>query len=215
MKVQLKQVGKRYQYEWILRGIDLELAGPGQYAVSGPNGSGKSTFLKMLSGHLTPSEGSMHFSRDGRALDINQVYRYLTFAAPYIDLIEELRLREAVDFHRRFKPLLPGIDSPALVRLLGFERAAGKQIRFFSSGMKQRLKLALAICSQSDMILLDEPTSNLDQQGISWYRQLIEQYTRDRLLIVASNAEVDFDFCRERIAIPDYKKRRKGSKTRP
>ena len=205
MRVELKKAGKRYQYEWIIRGMDLSLTAPGQYAVSGPNGSGKSTFLKLLSGHLTPSEGSVQFFIQDRPVEVHQIYRHLTYAAPYIDLIEELDLTEAIDFHRRFKPLKDNLDTVGLIQLLGFQRSAKKQIRFFSSGMKQRLKLALAICSRSSFLLLDEPTSNLDQQGIQWYRQLIEDFASDRLIVVASNAEVDYDFCQERIAIPDFK----------
>lgn len=212
MKVQLKGLGKRFQFDWVLRGIDLELETPGQYAVRGPNGSGKSTFLKMLCGHLSPSEGKIQFFVQDQIIDPNKVYQHLTYAAPYIDLIEELTLEEAIDFHQRFKPLLAGLDRKKMITLLDFERSAKKQIRYFSSGMKQRLKLALAICSASDMVLLDEPTSNLDEQGIEWYRSLIDQYTPGRLLVIASNASVDFDFCNVQIPIIDYKQKGRRKK---
>ena len=212
MKVQLENVGKRFQYDWIIRGISLEFSAPKQYAITGPNGSGKSTLLKMLCGHLSPSEGKIRFSKDGKAIDPNQVYQHITYAAPYIDLIEEMTLQEAIDFHQGFKNLLPGLDRDTLIERMGFEKAAKKPIRFFSSGMKQRLKLALAICSEADLLILDEPSTNLDEPSIQWYRDLLQEYAQDRLLIIASNAQVDFDFCKERVSVLNYKKRKKGKR---
>lgn len=207
MKVQLNQVGKRFKYEWIFRGIDREFQSGQSYAIQGPNGSGKSTFLKILSGHLSPSKGKISFYQDERTIDINQVYQSISYAAPYIDLIEDFTLKEAIDFHRRFKPLLEGLSTKDLIRILNFEKSTHKAVKYFSSGMKQRLKLVLALCSRADLILLDEPGTNLDQQGIEWYRSLVERFYRDRLLIIASNVKADFDFCDQHLNILDYKKK--------
>lgn len=205
MKIELAGIGKRYRMDWILRDVSLSFEAGKQYAITGPNGSGKSTLLKILSGHLTPSRGSIRFSLDGKALETGSVYQYLSFAAPYIDLIEELALAEALLFHTRFKPLLGGLEPQGMIELLGFGKSRNKHIRNFSSGMKQRLKLALAICSDTPLLLLDEPTTNLDKEGIAWYRRLIDTYTAGRLLIVASNVDVDFEFCEERVEIMGYK----------
>ena len=207
MKVQLNQVGKRFKYEWIFRGIDREFQSGQSYAIQGPNGSGKSTFLKILSGHLSPSKGKISFYQDERTIDINQVYQSISYAAPYIDLIEDFTLKEAIDFHRRFKPLLEGLSTKDLIRILNFEKSTHKAVKYFSSGMKQRLKLVLALCSRADLILLDEPGTNLDQQGIEWYRSMVERFYRDRLLIIASNVKADFDFCDQHLNILDYKKK--------
>ena len=208
MKVQLKQVGKRFKYEWIFKGIDKDFVSGQSYAIQGPNCSGKSTLLKILSGHLSPSKGKIEFSSQGQSIDINQVYKSLTYAAPYIDLIEDFTLTEAIDFHQKFKPLLEGFDTRALIQLLRFERSADKAVKFFSSGMKQRLKLVLALASDSEMVLLDEPGTNLDTQGIEWYRELIERFSADRLVIIASNVKEDFDFCDHQMNILDYKTRK-------
>ncbi len=205
MKIELDNVGKRYRMEWILRGVSLQFEAGKQYAITGPNGSGKSTLLKILSGHLTPSKGSARFFHQNTPLDNTGVYRYLSYAAPYIELIEELSLWEALQFHLRFKPLRNGIGADEVLGLLRFKKARNKAIRDFSSGMKQRLKLALAICSDTPLLLLDEPTTNLDKEGVAWYRQLIDDYSTGRLLIVASNVDVDFDFCEERVDILQYK----------
>jgi ABC-2 type transport system ATP-binding protein len=207
MKIELDTVGKRYRSEWILRNINLSFEAGKSYAVTGPNGSGKSTLLKMLSGHLTPSKGKLRFSQDGKSLEVDQVFQYLSYSAPYIDLIEDFTLWEALKFHYQFKPLMPGTTLESLYQRLNFKKARNKLVRDFSSGMKQRLKLLLAICSDTPLLLLDEPTTNLDQEGMQWYRQLIDEFTNERLLIIASNVDVDFDFCEERVDILAYKKK--------
>lgn len=206
MKIKLKGVAKRFRLEWILRKVDLELHSGRSYAISGPNGSGKSTLLKILAGHLTPSRGTVTFwENDQVPMPRDQLYRHLCYAAPYVELIEEYTLREALNFHQGFKPFLDQMSSSDIIELLDFQKSKNKNVRDFSSGMRQRLKLVLALCSEADFIILDEPTTNLDSQGVDWYRQLIDQYKRDRLLIVASNVDVDFDFCEERVNVVDFK----------
>lgn len=207
MRIELDTVGKRYRSEWILRNINLSFEAGKRYAVTGPNGSGKSTLLKILSGHLTPSKGKIRFSLDGELLNVDQVFQYLSYTAPYIDLIEDFTLWEALKFHFQFKKLMPGASLDSLYQRLNFKKARNKLVRDFSSGMKQRLKLLLTICSDTPMLLLDEPTTNLDQEGMQWYRQLIDDFTNDRLLIIASNVAIDFDFCEERVDILAYKKK--------
>jgi len=207
MRIELQNVAKRYKLEWVLRHVNLDLQSDKNYAITGPNGSGISTLMKMLSGHLSPSKGNIHFYKKDKKLPAEDMYRHLSFAAPYIELIEEFTLVEALQFHQKFKPFIHHQSLQDVIALLGFERAKNKPIRHFSSGMKQRLKLALAICSHTSLLLLDEPTATLDRQGIGWYQDLIDQFTSpDRLIIVASNVEDDFFFCQERIDILDFKK---------
>lgn len=205
MKVELQHLGKRYRHEWVLRNVTWNVQAPGRYAVTGPNGSGKSTLLRLLSGQLSPSKGRINFSRQNQPIESALIYRHLSYAAPYIELIEEFTLQEAIAFHRRFKPLYQDMTPEQLIELLGFQKSAHKPIRFFSSGMKQRLRLALAICAQSELLLLDEPSTNLDAQGINWYRQLVEDFGANRLIIVASNAEVDYAFCTEHVDVMAFK----------
>lgn len=210
MEIELTQVGKKYLLEWVLRGVDYHFLAGGRYAITGPNGSGKSTLLKMICGHLTPSKGTLNYRQNGKKIDRSEVYRLLSYAAPYIELIEEFTLEEALQFHRQFKSFQGGLDDKALIALLGFERSAKKMIRNFSSGMKQRLKLAMNICSDTPLLLLDEPTTNLDQQGVEWYAQLIADYGAERTIIVASNVDVDYAFCTETLDIRNYKNKIKA-----
>lgn len=205
MQIQLSSISKRYRREWIFKKVTQVFEAPQSYAILGPNGSGKSTLLRILSGHLTPTKGTINFDYSGQKIDTDSVYQYISYAGPYIDLIEELTLAEAIAFHQRFKTFQKQLHIESLIQLLGFEKSTNKQIRNFSSGMKQRLKLALSICSDTPVLLLDEPTTNLDKQGMAWYLDLVRQYTDERLVIVASNVDVDYGFCQEHLNILDYK----------
>lgn len=211
MRIELAQVGKRYGRDWVLRGIDLQMEASNSYAVTGPNGSGKSTLLRILAGHLTPGKGRIAFFQGQQPIPATIVYKHLAYAAPYIELIEELTLTEALQFHARFKPFASGITTPGLIELAGLQKSAHKPIRHFSSGMKQRVKLAMAICSPAPLLLLDEPTTNLDEQGTAWYLQLMSDFAAGRLIVVASNLPLDYSFCTAHINILDYKTKQQAA----
>ena len=206
MHIKVQQVGKRYLRSWIFRGIDLEFQGDRIYGLTGYNGSGKSTLLQILAGFLSPSEGEINFEEAGEAIKRDDIHKYLSFSSPYTELIEELTLEEHLKFHQKLRPFIDGLEVDALMDLMELSDEWDKQVRYFSSGMKQRLKLGLSILSNSSFILLDEPGSNLDSQSIQWYLNLIRTYRRDRLLIIASNTEEDLSLCQERISIESYKK---------
>jgi ABC-type multidrug transport system ATPase subunit len=205
MRIKLSQAGKRFNREWIFRKADLELVSGNAYAITGPNGSGKSTLLQSIGGMLQLSEGSISFESTKATLDSENYFTQLTYCAPYLDIIEEMTFREFLDFHTRFKPLLNGFTIDQVVEAVDLGHASGKQIRNYSSGMKQRVKLAQAIFSSAEIILLDEPCSNLDRKGIELYHSLISRYCLDRLVIVCSNDEVEYSFCKEVFSILDFK----------
>lgn len=206
MNILLENLGKRYRYDWIFRGLDYQFSPEKRYAILGSNGSGKSTLMKVLSGHLSPSKGQISFDLEGKKISPDVIYKYVSYAAPYIDLIEEFTLEEAIGFHRSLKPLLPGLDAARIFDILALPRARQKEIRHFSSGMKQRLKLILALASDTPILLLDEPSTNLDIQGIEWYKGLIQEYATNRLTIIASNDPHDLDICTGHLNMLDYKK---------
>jgi ABC-type multidrug transport system ATPase subunit len=216
--IHLDNVGKRFRYEWIFKGMSQTFEAGEKYAILGPNGSGKSTLMKVLSGHLSPSVGDLSFSyfteNKTEKLAIEDVYKHISYAAPYIDLIEEMTLVEMIEYYFSFKKIRKGLTTKDLIEILDFKKSINKQIRFFSSGMKQRLKLVLAICADTPILLLDEPTTNLDAQGVAWYQQLISENMGllsentegvSRLIVVASNIEHDYHFCSKFINILDYK----------
>lgn len=205
MKINLQNAGKRFNREWIYRGVTLELSSQNAYAITGPNGSGKSTLLQAIGGMMQLSEGSVQYATDNGQLANEEVYKHVTFCAPYLDVIEEMTLLEFLQFHQQFKSFLPSVTPKEIISEVGLVNAATKQIRYYSSGMKQRVKLAQAIYSDAAIVLLDEPCSNLDAKGIELYHSLIQKYCKERLVIVCSNDEVEYKFCNEVISILNYK----------
>lgn len=204
MEITLDNVGRRFNQEWIFRNLSYSFDSSGNYAVLGPNGSGKSTLLSVLLGSLSLSEGNISYKEE---VDLRSeaVYSKMSLAAPYLDLIEEFTLQETIDFHFQFKKPHPRVDKNAILELLGLGKAQDKALKYFSSGMKQRTKLVLACCADTPVLILDEPTSNLDNQGVNWYHDLIERFTADRLVIIGSNQQHEYSFCHDYIQITDYK----------
>ncbi|MEZ2446254.1 ATP-binding cassette domain-containing protein [Chitinophaga sp. RCC_12] len=205
MTISLNQTGKRFNYDWIFRRVTLTFSEGQRYAILGPNGSGKSTLLQVISGAIQHNEGAVTYSTPEKPIASDAFFQYCAIAAPYLELIEEFTLTEIIRFHQQFKNFLPGITPAIAMQLVGLEKAANKQLRNFSSGMKQRIKLALAILSDVPVLLLDEPCTNLDAAGIAVYQQLINEYGGNRLIIVSSNDEQEYFMCREHIHILDYK----------
>lgn len=205
MTITLNNIGRRFNRDWIFRGIHHTFTSGESYAILGPNGSGKSTLLQILNGSLSPSIGTIDFTFQEKQIEIDQVFQYLSLAAPYLEVIEEFTLSEMVDFHFKFKTYKEGVDKKHLINLLNLPKSEHKLIKYFSSGMKQRLKLILAFCADTPMLMLDEPTSNLDHQGVDWYLSLVEQFATGRLTIICSNQEHEYGFCKQRLSISDYK----------
>lgn len=205
MTISLSDAGKRYNRDWIFRHVNYNFEAGNSYAITGPNGSGKSTLLQAISGSLHLNEGNIEYKTSGKELKSEEVYRHVSICAPYLELIEEMTLKEFLDFHQGFKPFLPGITTASAITAMGLEKAVHKQIRYYSSGMKQRVKLAQCIFSDTHVVLLDEPCTNLDAAGIELYHLLVSAYCNNRLVVVSSNDEVEYRFCKERINISDYK----------
>jgi len=205
MQITLQEAGRRFNRDWIFKGIDYNFSSGNSYAVLGPNGSGKSTLLQLLNGSLSPSAGKVTFTENNEALDVEKVFQHISLAAPYLELIEDFSLTEVIDFHFQFKRYITGIGRTELINLLGMKASRNKLVKYFSSGMKQRLKLALAFCSDTAILMLDEPTSNLDKQGNDWYMQLVKEMAGNRLIIVGSNQEHEYSFCSNQLMLTDYK----------
>lgn len=205
MTITLQNIGRRFNRDWIFRGIDYTFTIGESYAILGPNGSGKSTLFQVVNGSLSPSVGTISYNFDGANIAAENIFQKLSLAAPYLELIEEFTLSEMIDFHFKFKAYKDGMDKNAVIDVLNMHSNANKLIRYFSSGMKQRLKLALAFCSDTPILMLDEPTSNLDAQGVDWYLSLVEKFALNRLTIICSNQPHEYSFCGHELNISDYK----------
>ncbi|HWR32424.1 MAG TPA: ATP-binding cassette domain-containing protein [Chitinophagaceae bacterium] len=214
MTISLSDAGKRFNRDWIFRHFNYTFDSGQSYAITGPNGSGKSTLLQALSGGMMLNEGSIEFRvgsqesgvSNSTIISSEKIYNHISICAPYLEVVEEMTLKEFLEFHQGFKPFLKGITADSIIADLGLEKAINKQIRYYSSGMKQRVKLAQCIFSDTAIVLLDEPCTNLDAAGIALYHSLIETYCKDRIVIVSSNDEVEYRFCEKKINMSDYKK---------
>ena len=202
MQISLQQASKRFNKEWIFRNLDYTFELGQHYALIGNNGSGKSTLLQIIAGYSSLTKGTIHWSDN----DHTTIFQQLSFAAPYLELVEEFTTMEQFDFHATFKTLQSSISVNDIIERIGLKNSAHKQIRYFSSGMKQRLKLALAILSDTPLLLLDEPCSNLDKEGYTLYAELIQQFAQHKLIIVGSNDPQEYAFCNQQVNLMDYKK---------
>lgn len=214
MTISLSDAGKRFNRDWVFRHFTYTFESGQSYAITGPNGSGKSTLLQVLSGSMHFNEGRCEWAAGtepgvegipARMIPAERVYDHVSICAPYLEVVEEMTLKEFLEFHQGFKPFMPGITIDSIIAQVGLERSADKQIRYYSSGMKQRVKLAQCIFSDTAILLLDEPCTNFDSAGVALYQQLITEHCGQRLVVVSSNDEVEFQFCRQRINMADYK----------
>lgn len=206
MTISLSDLGKRFNRDWIFRRLTYEFSAGNSYALIGPNGSGKSTLLQVIGGALFFNEGTIRYTDTAhQEIKDELVFKQVAIAAPYLELIEEMTGQELLDFHQTFKPFMKGKNSAAILHEVGLSDAAQKQIRYYSSGMKQRLKLAQSFFCDTPVLLLDEPCTNLDQNGIELYHRLLSLYTQNRIVIIASNDPVEYKFCQQQLLLSEYK----------
>lgn len=200
MELQIARAGKRFNRDWIFRGLNCHIPSGAHVLITGPNGSGKSTLLQALSGFLSLSEGAISYTDRGTPLEANLVWRHVALCTPYLDLFEELTLEEHVNYQNGFRSFMDGCSPESVIVRTGLSEHKNKRLKNFSSGMRQRLKLALALMSDASLILLDEPVSNLDRQGTAWYRELLSEFADDRTVVVSTNHNAD-EYLRSDIAI--------------
>lgn len=206
MKISLQNAGKRFGSDWIFRHLNLDFEQGTKTALLGSNGSGKSTLLRVCSAYFSLSEGSIDFHLNREKILIDQVYSSISIAAPYLELPGLFNLQESIEFHFNFKTALRQLSAEEIIELSGLADHRHKQIKHFSSGMKQRLKLILAICTESSLLLLDEPSTNLDAAAIAWYNKLLHDFSDDRTIIIASNhSQAEFEICNKSIELSTIK----------
>jgi ABC-type multidrug transport system ATPase subunit len=203
-RLHASELCQAYNRRYIFKGVSLDVTPETPTVILGANGSGKSTLLKTLAGALMPFEGSVSLTVDG--LEVEELYARIALAAPYLELIEEYTLREFLSFCRELRPWRSGWTNEKIIQLAYLEEAADRELKYFSSGMKQRVRLVFAALADTPVLLLDEPTSNLDRKGIDWYVKLMDEHRKNRIVIVASNEnQEEYYFCDQQLRIEDYK----------
>jgi len=203
MDIVIEDLGKKFKHNWIFRHINTTFKSGETHAIIGNNGSGKTTLLKILAGITPLTEGKIVYKKGKDFYHANSIFNRLTLAGPYTELIEEFTLQELFLFYTKFKKVSVSFDE--LLSLTNFKNVEKLQIKNFSSGMKQKLKIALALFTKTEIILLDEPTSNLDKDNINWYLEIIKQAIKGKTLIICSNQEYEYSFCQSVINVNMYK----------
>ena len=199
MKIILKNIGKRFNKEWIFRNVSHEFSIGNKYAILGTNGSGKSTLLQIIAGAMSQTEGEIILNSE---ITSENIFQHISFASPYLELPEEMTWKESVRFHSKFKKYVSGFSEEKIISLSGLESSADKELRNFSSGMKQRARLSLAILSNTPLLLLDEPSTNLDQNAVKWYQNLVAEFAKEKLVIVCSNYnKEEYSFCNKEFVL--------------
>lgn len=203
MRITGNNLGKKFSRNRVFRNISFEIQENSSLVILGPNGSGKSTLLKIISAAMLPDEGSIFWYYKQREVPAEDVFRHVGIATPYMELIEDFTLKESIDFHSKFKAFPEGWNTARLIEYSGLTKSSDKLVRNFSSGMKQKLKLLLAVASHSSLVLLDEPCSHLDSGAIAWYQQLVEDFGQNKTFIVCSNHQSqEYSYCKNELKIP-------------
>ena len=201
IEVNLLQLGKRFGTQWLFKDLSAQMRQGKSYAITGNNGSGKSTLLQMIFGYQTPTKGKLQVQNHQTPILPADVFKYTSFVAPYLELPEELTLVEQLHFHHQFKPLQSQVTITQLIEEIGLTASTHKKIKHFSSGMKQRVKLAQAFYSNTPILLFDEPCTNLDEKGMTWYQEQMKKCKINRLVVIASNQKEEYAFVDEVFAI--------------
>ncbi|MFQ3577058.1 MAG: ATP-binding cassette domain-containing protein [Cytophagales bacterium] len=197
MRLTLKNISKKFASQMLYENLNKTLHSGQSWAITGKNGSGKSTLLQIIAGTAQPSKGEVTYEQHQKTIPPDFWYRHLSIVAPYVNLLEELTVTEFLNIHFALKPMLGTKDE--FLTSCHLQDHKNKMLKYFSSGMKQRLKLNLAFRSKSELILLDEPTSNLDKKFTQWYLDEIKTLNerKEKILIVFSNLEEEFSWCEE------------------
>lgn len=193
MNITLTNIGKKFTKRWLFRQISFQISTHQLVAITGHNGSGKSTLLQLIFGYQVPSEGTLTLKLNDILVNESERYKLMSFVAPYLELPEELSLMELLQYHFSFKQIKEGSTFEGMIAQAGLTGSEHKHIRYFSSGMKQRLRLLLAFNDTAPVLLLDEPTSNLDEKGVEWYRQQLKEQRSTRTILVASNQLYEYE----------------------
>jgi heme exporter protein A len=207
MLLEAHNVGQRFGRLVLFRRLGLRLAGGRSLAITGANGSGKSTLLRILAGLLTPTRGTVRLEVEGTDVAPEDRPLRVGLVAPYLSVYDSLSARENLAFlarARRLEGAAPRIEA-ALERVQLAARA-GDLVGTFSSGMKQRVKYAAALLAEPPLLMLDEPSTNLDVRGLEMVRAVMRQQRDDgRLLLVATNDADEAAACDERLRIEDFR----------
>ncbi len=203
MNIKLSGIGKKFAKEWLFRSLNYTFESGNKYAITGYNGSGKTTLLKIIAAATPTNEGTIQYTFNQQAISEGNIYQYIAWTGPYTGLPSEMTLEEIYYFYHKFKPIHLSLKD--FIERIKLESARNKSVQNFSSGMKQKLQIALALYSDSALILLDEPSANFDQHNTAWLEEEINTIGNKKTVIISSNQASEIALCDEVISIEKWK----------
>lgn len=155
---------------------------------------------------MPPTEGQVSFmTEEGSNIEDDQLFQYISFSAPYMDLPRELDVIEVLDIHQKLRGSSDGSDLRYLLESSKLENYIHTKVKRLSSGMYQRLKLILMFVNPRHIMIFDEPSSNLDEQGLQWFLKTLNFFLERKMVLIASNNKNEVKFDCEFIDINEYK----------
>ena len=200
------QLNKSFGRRLIFNDLNFKFEKQGVYGISGPNGSGKSTLVKIIAGIIGASKGKIIHTYNDKILNEDNLHNHLGFVSPYLVLYEEFSTLEnlklfadirGVDFNNQRVEYL-------LNKFLLLKRK-DDLLKTYSSGMKQRVKFIFALMHSPQLLIFDEPTSNLDEEGKSSVYEIVKEESKNNIVIIASNEKNDLELCDEIVYLEKYK----------
>lgn len=186
LEIEANNLGKKFNSNVIFRDFNAFFPQGSKVAFTGDNGSGKSTLLLSIAGFIQSSHGKVTFKSNGKHVTEENKFIYYSFAAPYLELNETLSGIENVAFQMEFKA--SEFSSPSsLFSAICLEKAAQTPVKYYSSGMKQLLKLSMAISAKVPVLFLDEPCSNLDDKNTAIFLELMNSFAEEKTLLLGTN----------------------------
>jgi len=205
-KITLKNVRKNFSRLLVFDSVNFELTIGSSLAIAGKNGSGKSTLVKIIAGLLSPSAGEVIYQIDGKKIDKLDWFKYIGFVAPYLQLYDEFTGYENLEILARIRGLKNYKNKiEEVLKRVNLYARRDDLVRGYSSGMKQRLKYACALLHEPIVLILDEPTSNLDAEGVEMVWKIAQEQKKKGILIVATNEAEELQMCEEVINLDELK----------
>lgn len=204
--VHASSLSKSFGRRLIFKDIGFSLEDSGIFGIAGPNGSGKSTLVKIIAGLISPSSGKIIHSFSGKEIIPERLHNHIGFISTYLILYEEFTAWENLTISSNIRGVKFSNEKveTLLNKFLIFNRR-NDLVKTYSSGMKQRLKFIFALMHSPDVLILDEPTSNLDEEGKKVVYDIIQEEGKDRIVVIASNEEKDLNLCEQIIFLEEYK----------
>lgn len=202
MKLIVNNIGKDFAEKKIFSGISFELETGKSAAIIGPNGSGKTTLVKIICGLIRPSRGTVEYSIGGKTIETQAFHKHIGLVGPYLELYEELTAMENLLFFAKMKRVTNAKETIIfLMDRLNLANREDDQVKTYSSGMRQRLKYVFALLGNPKMLILDEPTSNLDAEGIESVYEIMSEQKKENILLIATNDQEDLKYGDIKVAV--------------